>query len=294
MSLNLESRFQIIASESKNPLVSVIIPTYNSEKFIFRTLKSVADQSYPNLEIIVIDDCSSDGTTLVVEKFIQNDERFKIIKLVSNSGNPGATRNYALDHVHGDFIALLDHDDIWLKNKIKAQLSFLLTNDLDFVYSPMWQFKRFNPFFGILYIRPKVKSLITFEMLLCENLIQSSSVLVSAKALISTGKFDANDSYRGIDDYDMWLRMSLNYRIGQLNQIQGLYRVIDSAISQNQNMLSALHNMQERYPSLVIPRRETPLVKIFAKLRHYPRDLFELALATLVGRFKNDQQSLNI
>ena len=280
---------EIITGQLSGHLVSVIIPTYNSEKFIHRTLRSAVNQTYSNLEIIVVDDCSSDRTTEIVDQLIAFDNRIKLIRLDANLGSPGAVRNYAIEHARGDYIALLDHDDVWLKNKIRAQLTHLIRNELDLVYSPLWQFSKFNPLLGLIYIRPKISGLVTFELLLSDNLIQSSSVLVSTKAVIASGKFNDTKEYRGIDDYDLWLRISQNRRIGQLNQIQGLYRVTKTAISQNQDMVKAVASMKDKYPELILPERKSLPARLTSKIRDYPCSLFNLLTSTAFGTFKRDR-----
>ncbi|PET00263.1 glycosyl transferase family 2 [Priestia megaterium] len=105
------------------PLVSVVIPTYNRGNIIENTINSVLNQTYSNLEIIIVDDCSNDNTEDVVKSF--HDERIKYIKHTKNS-NGSVARNTGIKNSNGEYIAFLDSDDEWFPEKIDIQLSYLL------------------------------------------------------------------------------------------------------------------------------------------------------------------------
>jgi len=117
-----------------NELVSIIIPTYNTEKFIRATLQSVQNQTYQNWEMILVDDASTDRTVSVIEEFAKNDSRIKLFKLEKNSGN-GFARNIAVEKAGGKYIAYLDADDLWFSNKLEKQIGFLKANNLHFTFS---------------------------------------------------------------------------------------------------------------------------------------------------------------
>ncbi|WP_337967939.1 glycosyltransferase family 2 protein [uncultured Flavobacterium sp.] len=115
-------------------LVSIIIPTYNTEKFIGLTLQSVQNQSYQNWEAILVDDASTDKTVEIIKDFAEKDNRIKLFQLAKNSGNGGA-RNIALEKATGKYIAYLDADDLWFPSKLEKQIQFLKANDLPFTFS---------------------------------------------------------------------------------------------------------------------------------------------------------------
>ncbi|RYJ39877.1 Glycosyl transferase family protein [Flavobacterium anhuiense] len=117
-----------------NDLVSILTPTYNTEKFIRATIESVQNQTYKNWEMILVDDASTDQTVSVIEEFVQNDSRIKLFKLDKNSGN-GFARNAALDKASGKYIAYLDSDDLWRSDKLEKQIQFLKINNLHFTFS---------------------------------------------------------------------------------------------------------------------------------------------------------------
>lgn len=112
-----------------NDLVSIIMPAYNTGKYISRSIRSVIAQTYPEWELIIIDDCSADNTAEVVRSF--DDRR---IRLLSNKKNSGAavSRNYGLREATGKYVAFLDSDDVWHPEKLSRQLSFMKENDYVF------------------------------------------------------------------------------------------------------------------------------------------------------------------
>ncbi|MEN2414525.1 glycosyltransferase family 2 protein [Flavobacterium mesophilum] len=115
-------------------LVSIIVPTYNTEKFIRQTIESVQNQTYSNWEMILADDASTDKTVVIIEEFAQKDSRIKLFKLPENKGN-GFARNTALEKATGKYIAYLDADDLWFPEKLEKQIQFLKANNLHFTFS---------------------------------------------------------------------------------------------------------------------------------------------------------------
>lgn len=105
----------------KKGLVSIITPMYNSEKHIASMIESVQKQTYQNWELIIVDDCSSDNSCLIVEEYSCKDDRIRLIKKKVNSG-PSDTRNVAIDNSSGQYLAFLDSDDEWLPEKLKFQI----------------------------------------------------------------------------------------------------------------------------------------------------------------------------
>ncbi len=118
----------------ESPLVSIITPSFNSEKYISATIHSVQNQTYPNWEMVIVDDCSADNTALIVDKLILNDPRIKFYKLAKNAG-PGVAREQALQMAEGRFIAFLDSDDLWKPEKLEKQVAHLLSNKVPFTFS---------------------------------------------------------------------------------------------------------------------------------------------------------------
>ncbi len=115
-------------------LVSIITPTYNSEKFIRASIASLLSQTYTNWEMIIVDDCSTDSTKSIIEEYKAKDSRIIFYQLQKNSG-PGIARNQAVHLAKGRYIAFLDSDDLWKPEKLQRQMEFLTVNNLPFTFS---------------------------------------------------------------------------------------------------------------------------------------------------------------
>ncbi len=116
-----------------NELVSIIMPSYNTAKFIAESIESVVKQSYSNWELLIVDDCSPDNTDEVVKPYLK-DERIKYFKNEKNSG-AAVSRNSALREASGKWIAFLDSDDLWMPEKLERQIKFMEKNGYHFSYS---------------------------------------------------------------------------------------------------------------------------------------------------------------
>lgn len=116
-----------------NIFVSIIIPIYNAEKYIEKAIISINNQTYIEYEAIFIDDASTDNSIKIIEKYIKNNSRFKLIRLKEKSGVSKA-RNVGIDEAKGRFLAFLDADDIWKKDKLEKQLKFIKKNNCEFAY----------------------------------------------------------------------------------------------------------------------------------------------------------------
>lgn len=112
-------------------LVSIITPSYNTAKFIGETIRSVQAQTYPNWEMIIVDDCSTDNTDEVVAEYQNADGRIKYFKNEKNSG-AAVSRNKALREAKGRWMAFLDSDDLWVPEKLEKQLKFMVENGYHF------------------------------------------------------------------------------------------------------------------------------------------------------------------
>ncbi len=113
-------------------LISIIMPSYNTAKYINESIRSVINQTYSNWELIIVDDCSSDNTDEIIKNI--NDDRIIYIKNKVNSG-AAISRNKALKHAKGKWVAFLDSDDVWLPEKLEKQTKFMKKNNYKFTYT---------------------------------------------------------------------------------------------------------------------------------------------------------------
>lgn len=115
-------------------LVSVITPMYNAEQYIGETIASVRNQSYENWEMIIVDDCSTDQSANIVMELMKGDERIRYYKNDTNQG-VASSRNAAIEQAQGRYLAFLDSDDIWERDKLKKQIGYMRQNDIAFCHS---------------------------------------------------------------------------------------------------------------------------------------------------------------
>lgn len=125
---------KINSTNNNMDLVSIITPTYNSEKYIKETISSVLSQTYQNWEMIIVDDCSTDNTVRIIEEEMEKNSRIRFIQLQENQG-AAVARNTAINYANGRYIAFLDSDDLWEMNKLEVQVSFMNMNNIPFSYT---------------------------------------------------------------------------------------------------------------------------------------------------------------
>lgn len=212
--------------------VSTIIPTFNSAKYIKNAIDSVLEQDHKDVEIIVIDDGSTDNTELELSDYIK---RNVIIYVKQKNAGPAAARNKGIAHATGKYIAFLDADDIWTKDKLTKQLDFLLKHDLDLVYT-----SRF--FIGF----PDKKewannSIQNTKHLIEENFITMSSVMARIE-IIKQNNFNEDKRLFAVEDYDLWLRLKFkHYKFGYLSEKLTGYRIHVNQISSIKNINNLIY-----------------------------------------------------
>ena len=135
-----------------NSLVSIITPSYNSEKFISSCINSVISQTYTNWEMIIVDDFSSDNTILHINKLASKEQRIKAFFLDNNVGAAEA-RNIALRKGRGDYIAFIDSDDCWHPKKLEKQIAFMQKNNINQLI-----LVDKNRYIGIIHIHEIIKA----------------------------------------------------------------------------------------------------------------------------------------
>ena len=115
-------------------LVSIVMPMYNSEKFLVEAIESVIAQSYTNWELLITDDCSSDKSFTIAQLYVQKDERIRLFTLDKNSG-AAVARNNSIKKARGRFLAFIDSDDWWYPDKLESQIDFMTRNKIEFCFS---------------------------------------------------------------------------------------------------------------------------------------------------------------
>ena len=210
----------------KDGLVSIIMPAYNSEKYIGETIESVLAQTYQNWELLIVDDCSTDNTPNIVRSYLAKDSRFKYYRLSQNLG-AAAARNKAMYEATGEYMAFLDSDDLWYKEKLQKQTDFMNQEKINFSYTSYERIEECSNKLPQRVICPKQTS---YEKLLLGNTIGNSTAMYSVKSL---GKFNI-PLIRKRNDYALWLRIlkKEKYAVG-ISDVLMKYRVRSDSLSSN-------------------------------------------------------------
>lgn len=197
-------------------LVSIITPTYNCARFITETIKSVQSQTFTDWEMIISDDCSTDGTYKVIEPYLQSDNR---IKYICNEKNSGAaiTRNNALKIAKGRWIAFLDSDDLWMPEKLERQIQFMVSNGYSFSYHDYVEISEDGRELGV-YVSGK-KRVSKFDMFAC-CWPGCLAVMYDANRI---GVVQVNDVKKN-NDTAMWLKVIQKSDCFLLNENLAKYR----------------------------------------------------------------------
>lgn len=227
-------------------LVSIIMPTYNCAKFIGKTIESVLAQTYENWELIIVDDCSKDNTKEVVNQF--KDTRIKYYMLEKNSG-AAVARNKAMKLATGNYMAFLDSDDLWKKDKLDRQIKFMQDNDYNFTCTAYEkideQGKKLNK-----VIKTKKKA--DYNRILLDCPVGNSTVMYNVDNL---GKFEVPNIRKRNDDA-LWLQILKKEKyIYGMEDILMEYRMRSNSISSNKFNLIKYHwQLYREIEHLSIPR----------------------------------------
>lgn len=211
------------------PRVSIVVPAWNAEKFILKTLATVAEQTFTDFEIIVVDDGSSDATQEVVDRFLEEKSlRGRCIKQ-ANKKIAGA-RNTGIRAAEAGLISFLDHDDLWFPNKLERTMAeFDAHPEADLVCHDENIVKN-GVFVRVGKNGPLVENM--YEQLLFEgNALSPSATTVKKSKLIEAGLFREAPEFNTVEDYDLWMRLAKISRMRFLPEILGEYQLVERGAS---------------------------------------------------------------
>ena len=204
-----------------NPLVSIIIPTYNRAEDLKRALQSVFDQTFTNWEVVIVDNHSVDDTDSLIKSF--NNQKIKLFK-IHNSGIISASRNLGLKHALGEYIAFLDSDDWWLPKKLEESIKYMIQG-ADIVYHDLFYVTKSDQRFNWRRVRGrKLKSPVFYDLLESGNALPNSSVVVRKKLLNEIKGLSEDKDMVSSEDYDAWLRIArISEKFQKIPDVLGFY-----------------------------------------------------------------------
>ncbi len=263
----------------KSPKVSVVIPTYDRASTVVRAIQSVLTQTYPNLEIIVVDDGSTDNTREVVQHL--HDPRLRYIRHEGNQGG-SAARNTGIEVAAGDYIAFLDSDDEWLPEKLEKQVQLLQGSEpaVGAVYAGFAIINEHGECTTVTI--PKYRGVILAELFSANSVGTTSSVMVRRECISQVGVFDP--AMASCQDWDMWIRLAKHYKFdfvpealvyyhfGGNGQITKNWRAVEEGhLCLVEKYLKDLKSLPRGQRARALFALGSYLVEVFGLHPHYPR-----------------------
>jgi len=239
------------------PKVSIVIPSFNSKDYIVETIDSILRQSFRDFEILLIDDCSTDGTEEIIQSI--SDDRLRYLKLEQNHGGPSRPRNVGIRLAQGTYVAFFDSDDLMLPGKLAKSVSFLdREEDVALVFTDALTLrdggtlldgtllKKYSGMRRCLKETEQTGEYIlhsrdAFQCLFFENYIPTSSVIARKDRLNQVGFFD--ETLLNSDDRDMWFRVTRHNDLGFVDTPLHTYRLRGGSVSKR-GILTARNRIQ--------------------------------------------------
>ncbi|MDF1877897.1 glycosyltransferase family 2 protein [Sulfurimonas sp. SAG-AH-194-L11] len=207
----------------QDDFVSIITPSYNSQRFISQTIESVLAQTYQNWEMLIVDDLSADDSNVIIEKYIKKDNRIRLIKLEKNSG-PAVARNRAIEDAQGRYIAFLDADDLWMPEKLQKQIAFMSEKKLALSYTAYDLIDEEDKNMGSF----KPPRSVTYKSMLKTNSIGCLSAMYDTKYLAKVYFPDIIKK----QDFALWLKILKSTDTAEgLTESLAIYRIRKVSVS---------------------------------------------------------------
>jgi glycosyltransferase involved in cell wall biosynthesis len=228
-----------------NPLVSVIIPTYNRAEDLSRALQSVFGQTFTDWEVLVVDNHSDDNTDSLIESL--KNPKVKVFK-IHNDGVVAASRNLGLKHATGEYIAFLDSDDWWLPTKLAESIKYM-NQGADVVYHDLFIVTKSGQRFYWRRTRGRtLRTPIFGDLIKNGTTLPNSSVVVRKNLLNAINGLSEDKDMVGAEDYDAWLRIAkISEKFQKIPQTLGCYWVGGGNISNPERTLKYLTTLERRY-----------------------------------------------
>ncbi|MFA5038112.1 MAG: glycosyltransferase [Candidatus Omnitrophota bacterium] len=252
------------------PIVSVIIPTYNCEKFLPDALDSVLKQTFQDFEIIVVDDGSTDNTRGLIKSYMDKHPG-KINYVYQENMGLACARNTAIRHSKGEYIAILDADDMFMPNRLEEEIAvFEKYPEVGLIHANV---KNIDEKGNLLFIpertREKMTGYIFKQIFLRETNVNIATIMFRRKCLEDAGMFDENLARLGCEDRDFVLRVAMKYKIFYLDRVVAAYRFREGSMSKDlRKMLKARLYVIDKFcppgKSMILRRRA--LARIFKDL----------------------------
>jgi len=264
-----------------NPKVSVVIATHNHAHFLPECLGSVRAQTYQDYEVIIVDNGSTDNTRELVQKLAWDKLRYYYQE---NTGSVSGPRNTGIRLARGEYVAFLDSDDSWYKEKLDEVMRILADNPaIDIISHDLLMVEKGKP--NLVAKVGPLSSDMFKQLLIVGNCVCGSATVVKREILLKTKGFDESKDFVHVEDYEAWLRIAYQgYRFYFINKTLGEYKIHKSNLSHDYELVKIhlinVYNKHYRNLSNVGPLR---------KLLFYNRSIIKIYLATAMRFYKKRQ-----
>jgi glycosyltransferase involved in cell wall biosynthesis len=262
-----------------NPFISVVIPSFNHDKFIKRAITSVLNQTYTNWELIIVDNNSTDNTDQILQNFHQ--KNISIIK-IQNEGIIALSRNIGIKSAKGDWIAFLDSDDEWFENKLQIIIDNIDQNT-DVLYHDLRIKKNNLSFFNKKVIKGRdYKKPVLQSILINGSKINNSSVVVRKILLEKIGYISTDKKLIASEDFNTWLKIAnISNGFKYIPMVLGLYTIHDSGISRKDMSFS----MKQASIEFVKTLNQNERKKLYSHIRYsHCRYIFTNSIKTNINK----------
>lgn len=234
-------------------LVSVIIPTFNSAQYLLQAINSALSQSYAKVEIVVVNDGSTDNTKEVITPY-----QDKILYFYKENGGPGSARNYGIERSNGEYIAFLDADDYWLPEKLKFQISYFKKHrNYALIHSNTLILEEDKELYP-RYIHKQPLTGNIYKQLFLHNCINNLTVILKRECFDKVGGFDEDKTLIGLEDYDLWLRIAMQYEIGYVDEIVSVYRIHQKNITSESKAIKSQIFLLDKFKNADSENKKLP------------------------------------
>ncbi len=239
-----------------NDMVSVVLPVYNGERFISESIKSILNQSYQNIELIIVNDCSTDKTEEIIKEFEKSDDRIRVIKNSSNLKLPKSL-NVGFEQAKGSYYTWTSDDNMYMPNAIETMVSYLKDHpDISMVYSDYTNINEIGDSIDKAELQAS-------KYLLVEN-VCGASFMYTREIAEEVGKYDENLFLA--EDYDYWIRISSKGKIVHLPENLYFYRCHQYSLTSKRKELVRIQTykvLEKNFLTLYTQAKKEHLVRLF-------------------------------
>jgi glycosyltransferase involved in cell wall biosynthesis len=217
------------------PKVSVVVPAYNTMKYLPETLDSILHQTFSDFEVLIVNDGSSDN----IEEWFEQIQDSRVKSISQQNAGLSSARNTGIRHSQGEYIAFLDSDDTWEKTKLEKQVKYLEEHpSIDLIHTWILLIDEHGISTGRILKSFAVGDV--WQQLIQQNIIACLSVMVRRHCVESVGGFD--ETLRSLEDWDMWIRIAKNHKFAVIQEPLAYYRQIPTSMSKNFQVMEQSFN----------------------------------------------------